>query len=211
MRIAVYLRARQPRAVDQAGVVERVRKNRVAGAHQRRHDADVGGVARIKIQRARQAHKGRELAFQRRVGRAVAADQRRSAGPHAIRLRAFTGRLHQGRVRGQAQVVVAAKGQHALAVHRQASAAFRNDQAAFAAQVRAVQFGQARRKFIEPGRRRHCHVRGRSKATARGSGTACQAMVASSGACEFLAQEGDVVLLRQHVRRRHGWPPSPPA
>jgi hypothetical protein len=130
MRVAVYLCARQPRAVDQAGVVERVRKNRVAGAHQRRHDADVGGVARIKIQRARQAHKGRQFALQRRVGRAVAADQRRSAGPHAIRLRAFTGRLHQGRVRGQAQVVVAAKGQHALPVHRQASAAFRNDHAA---------------------------------------------------------------------------------
>jgi hypothetical protein len=158
MRVAVYLCARQPRAVDQAGVVERVRKNRVAGPHQRRHDADVGGVARIKIQRARQAHKGREFALQRLVGRAVAADQRRSAGPHAIGLRAFTGRLHQGRVRGQAQVVVAAKGQHALAVHRQASAAFRNDHAAFAAQVRAVQFGQARRKFIEPGRRDvHCH------------------------------------------------------
>ncbi len=75
MRVAVHRGARQARAVDQAGVVERVGEQRVACAHERGHDADVGRVARIEVERARQLHEAREVVLQRGIRQAVAADQ----------------------------------------------------------------------------------------------------------------------------------------
>ncbi|MNT55540.1 hypothetical protein D3C72_1927830 [compost metagenome] len=49
--VAVDGGARQARAIDQAGVVERVGEQRIAIAHQRGDDAGVGGVARVEVQR----------------------------------------------------------------------------------------------------------------------------------------------------------------
>ena len=79
VRIAVDARARQPGAVDQARMVERVGEQRVAFADQRRDDADVGGVAGVEVQRARQLGEAGQFLFERLVRRAVAADQGRSA------------------------------------------------------------------------------------------------------------------------------------
>jgi hypothetical protein len=75
MRIAVNARARQPGAVDQAGVVQGVGKNRVVGAHQGGNDADIGGVTGVKIKGARELDEAGQRAFQSVVGGAVTADQ----------------------------------------------------------------------------------------------------------------------------------------
>ena len=164
MGIAVDLGARQARTVDQAGVVERIGKQGIASTHQGRHDAGIGGVARIEVERTRQLHEVRQLFLQRGVDRAVAADQGRAARAHAKGLGTRAGGAHQGGVSCQAQVVVAAKGQHGVAVHLHVGAAGgalqRRRGAAAAAQVGCVELGDARGNVVQPGAA-HCHSSGR--------------------------------------------------
>ena len=64
-------------------MVERVGEQRIAFADQRGDDADVGGVAGVEVQRARQSGEAGQFLFERLVRRAVAADQGRGAGAHA--------------------------------------------------------------------------------------------------------------------------------
>ena len=57
-------------------MVQSIRKNRVAFADQCRYDAGVGGIAGVKVQRARQAHKAGQRMLQCVISSAVPADQR---------------------------------------------------------------------------------------------------------------------------------------
>ncbi len=185
MRVAVDGGARQARTVDQAGMVECVGEQRIALAHQRGNDAGVGGIARVEVQGPGQLHEGRQIVLQCVVGGTVAADQGRAARAHAEGVRGFTGGLGQRGVAGQAQVVVAAEGQHGLPVHQQAGPACWLHHAAAAQQVGALYLGQAGRNLVEPGGGggcRHSQCAGSSKTRLRASGTAWCGTSASRGA-----------------------------
>ena len=150
VRVAVNLGAGESGAINQAGVVQRIREHRVAFAHQGRHDADVGGVTGIKVKCARQTNKIGQCVLQCSVCAAVAAHQRRGAGANAVSTRAVAGGLHQCRMAGQPKVVVAAKTQHALPVDLQVSAFVGQHHRPLATQMQVVQRVEACRKFVKP-------------------------------------------------------------
>jgi len=70
---------------------------------------------------------------------------------HAVGPARIARGLRERGVRGQAQVVVAAKGQHERAIDPQLRALPGHGDTALAAQLRALDLGQARGDFIEPG------------------------------------------------------------
>ena len=145
MRIHARLDAGQARAVDQRGVVQRFRKNlrvRIARRQGRQH-SQISHVAGTEIQGARLVQVGADESgqpfFQLRVGAAVATDQVRSAAAGAIQVGALFQRGDDARMRRQAQVVIAAKGQHVASIDRQARRARRVDGAAAADQAALFQ------------------------------------------------------------------------
>jgi hypothetical protein len=115
MRVALDLRPREPRAVDQRGVVELVREDRRIGVAERGEQRDVGHVAAAEAERPGRRNvrrePGGELVLELRVRQTVAAHQVRGAAAGAVTPRAFDQGLDDDRVVGEAEVVVAAEGQ----------------------------------------------------------------------------------------------------
>ncbi len=135
--------AREPRTIDQAGVVQHIRKNCVAASHERWHNADVGQVTGAEVQRPRQADEISQFALKRLMRRTVPVHQRRRARAHAILRGSPLCRFDRRGMLGQPQVVVAAEGQQPLAVDLQPGAVHGLHHAPTAARAGLVQRRQA--------------------------------------------------------------------
>src|SRR5512146_3139973 len=98
-------------------MVEFVREYGVALAGQRLHHAEVGHVAGGKQQRGWLADESGELLFELVMRLEMPAHQMRRTGADAPLLRTLLQRAYQLRMLGQTEVVVAAEGKIALAVH----------------------------------------------------------------------------------------------
>jgi len=120
-QIAVWeypeVRLRQPRAVDDRGVVELVGDQRIALSDQRRDDAEVGHVAGVEGQRALRAEEVGQLGLERFVQRQVPGDESRSPGRTPDIPRRSCRGLDDLRVVGEIEVVAARKDQNLAAVH----------------------------------------------------------------------------------------------
>ena len=116
MRVTLQRRLGEQGAVDQRGVVELVGEERCARVTERRQQRDVGHVASAEAERSGARNAGFEevsqILFKRRVCARMAADQMRGAAANAPALRAFGERCSQLGMAGEAEIVVAAKGQH---------------------------------------------------------------------------------------------------
>jgi hypothetical protein len=106
VRVDERLRARQPAAVDDRGVVELVGEDHLARARQRADDAEVRQVARAEQQRGLGALEGGEALLEAAVDRHRAADEARRARADAPTQRCVGGRLLHACVVGEAEVVV---------------------------------------------------------------------------------------------------------
>ena len=98
-------RAGQPQAVDQAGVVERVRIDDIPGLRQRGQHRQVRQVAARKVQAALGALERREAPLDGGKRLAMAPQQARPGAAAAGR-RGSGERLHHARVDGQPEIVV---------------------------------------------------------------------------------------------------------
>ena len=118
VRVAVdeRLRARQPAAVDDRGVVELVGEDDLAAPRERRHDAEVRQVAGAEQQRALRPLERREPLLEPPVQRHVARHEPRRPRARAPAHRRVRRRLAHARVVGEAEVVVRAEQQDGLAV-----------------------------------------------------------------------------------------------
>src|ERR1700742_2230340 len=109
MRIDLYVRTRQPRAVDQRRVIQRVGEDRRAATRERGERREVRHVAGAEVQRARRideaAGDARETVFELRVRARVAAEQMRATAARAVALRALGERFYEQRMRGEAEIV----------------------------------------------------------------------------------------------------------
>ena len=122
MAVDEGLRARQPAAVDDRGVVELVGEDDLALARQGGDYAQVGEVARAEEQGRRRALEVGQALLQAPVHRHRARDQARGPAADAPAHRRVGRRLaHAGMVR-EPQVVVRAQQQHGLAVQHDARA-----------------------------------------------------------------------------------------
>jgi hypothetical protein len=105
----VDLRAAEPAAVDDAGVILGIAVDGISRADQRRDRADIGGVAGRKQQRRLGSLERRERLLQLRMKLTAASDQRaRPRAPTAV-LHDVERRLQQPRIGGQAEVIIAAE------------------------------------------------------------------------------------------------------
>ena len=154
VRIDLDRRPRQPRTVDERSVVQRIGKDRAflrlpdaASLRHGTHHGQIGHVARAEEQRIRLGNvfalQRSHACFQPRVRNRMAADQVRCAAAEAILLCALRHRLGQGRMRCQAEIIVAAKAENVarrFTGHADALAAVGRAVrgAAHAAQVRGV-------------------------------------------------------------------------
>ncbi|MNT26503.1 hypothetical protein D3C72_1620790 [compost metagenome] len=118
MRVALHVGAREPRPIDQRGMVERLAEQRGARGAQRGQHRHVGHVAGAEIQRARmrdmRGEPARQFRFQLGVRQRMPADQVRGTAARTIALRAFHQRGDHVGVVGQPHVVVAAEGQQRI-------------------------------------------------------------------------------------------------
>ena len=108
----------QPAAVDEAGVVLGVGKDRVAVVHQRGNDAGVGGEAGREDKGCFGAFELGEAALQFGVTRRTATHQRTRATAPPFALDRRAGGRCQPRVRRQAEVVVRAEVHQLAAIER---------------------------------------------------------------------------------------------
>ncbi|KOT06761.1 8-amino-7-oxononanoate synthase domain protein [Burkholderia mallei] len=156
VRVDLHVRARQPRAVDQRRMIERVGEDRRAAARERGERGEVRHVAGAEVQRARRigeaAGERGELVFERRVRARVAAEQMRAAAARAVAARAFGERFDEARMRGEPEIVVAREADDCAAVHRHVRAARGVRDAAAPAQPLRVDVGEA---LFERGERIH--------------------------------------------------------
>ena len=84
VRIHLHFSPRQARPVDDAGVIQRIGKHRIAGPDQCRHDAGVGHVAGRETERLRQPDEAGELGLQLLMLGVMAGNQMRGAGADAV-------------------------------------------------------------------------------------------------------------------------------
>ena len=109
VRIVVDRGARDAARVDQRGVVEAVAEDRAAFPDERRREPEVCHVAGREEQRALAAGEFREFLFERVVLALVTRDEVRGARADAVQARRLDERLGHARMRGEAEVVVAAE------------------------------------------------------------------------------------------------------
>jgi hypothetical protein len=108
--------AAQAAAVDQTCVAEAVGEDESVFADQRRNGADIGQIAGCEGERGVRAFEPGECRFEFLVGRKGAADETRGPGSRSVLARRFDGRFYDGRVRGQAQIIVGGKQDHGVPV-----------------------------------------------------------------------------------------------
>ena len=126
MRVHLHRSTREASAVNQRGMVERLREHRDVALRtvgQGTQDAQISHVAGAKVKRScrlkvRRKHGG-ELFFQSHMRLRVTADEVRCTAARTVQRRTFFQRLHHQRVGGKAQVIVAVECQHGSAVHHQ--------------------------------------------------------------------------------------------
>ncbi len=106
----------QPHAIDDRGVVQRVRDDRVLLAEQRLEHAAVGVEARRVQDRVLGAQELGDLAFQRLVQVLRATDEAHRAESEAVRVERGVRRPDHLRVARQTEVVVGAEHQHLATV-----------------------------------------------------------------------------------------------
>src|SRR3972149_5768641 len=107
MRIALELGAREQARVVKRGMIEPVRKHRVAAPDERGDHTNVRHITGRKLERARQGDKARKRFLQRVVRFTMAEDQVRSAGADAVACATFLCRSYQSRMIGEPEIVVA--------------------------------------------------------------------------------------------------------
>jgi hypothetical protein len=156
VRVTLQFGAAELGAIEQAGVVELVLHAHVAARQQRLQRAEIGHVAGGEQQRALAPGPGGQRFFQFRVRGAVAADQVRRRAAHAFLARRPGERGDQLRVLRQAEVVVAAERQQALAAGFQPRAVGVVDRAQPAQQPGAGTFSRLDGHAFEQVRPRHC-------------------------------------------------------
>ena len=110
------LSTRQTAAVDQAGVIQRVAENCVAGASQRRDRAEIGLIPGGKNQRSFAALKTRQVALQISIKLQVAADQPRPGRAAAIVFHRLKRGLLQPLIGSQSEVVIGTEQQDLSAI-----------------------------------------------------------------------------------------------
>ena len=112
--VTVQLGARQPRSIDDAGVVEAVEKDGRVAVAERGDRADVGQVAGADHERRLAALEGRDLLLQR-GGRGIVSHHQAGGARTGSGGRAAGGGFDQRRVPGQAEVVVGGEVDETLA------------------------------------------------------------------------------------------------
>src|SRR2546428_5591374 len=106
MRVDLLLGPRQPRPIDDAGVVQFVADDNIFLAQQRRHGSRIRGESGLVEQGGLSALEARQFLFQFLMDGHVAGDRPNRAGPHTQFInRAPCGSLQPGMVR-QTEVVV---------------------------------------------------------------------------------------------------------
>ena len=106
MRVDVHRRSAQATSVDQRRVVQRVGKDCVAAADERRNDSDVCRVSARECQRLFGLEVLGELGLERDMLRIVSGDQPRGTGANAVLLDRVCRRLGETRMGGESKVVV---------------------------------------------------------------------------------------------------------
>ena len=101
--------ARHAPGIDQRGVIQAIAEHRAALLHERGGEAEIRHVARRKQDGALAAREVREFLLERRVLGLVPGDQVRGAGADAVDARSFDEGLRHARMRGEAEIVVAAE------------------------------------------------------------------------------------------------------
>ena len=114
VRVDLGARPREPAAVHQAGVVQRVREHDVLGSCEGRHHAAVGRVAGVEEHRPLGAFESGQFLLERVMREVVAADKPAGARAGAPLRRAFGEGVADGGMRGEPQVVVRAEVDEAL-------------------------------------------------------------------------------------------------
>jgi len=107
--------AGEPAAVDDRGVVQRVGENQVFGSGDGRQQAAVRGIAAAEEQRCVAVREARQLRFQLLRRKEIAANEAARAGAGAPGARPACKRLGDARVGCEAQVIVGAEVDQALA------------------------------------------------------------------------------------------------
>jgi hypothetical protein len=143
VRVGRHGGARQPRAVDEARVVERIGEDLAVAIGERGEDAEVGGIAAAEEHRARQAAEAREAPLRRLVRPHVARDQCRGARADAELVDGAVRCLAQPRVVGEAEIVVAGEVEERRAALAHARTLRRLERAAHAREPVALEGGEA--------------------------------------------------------------------
>ncbi len=157
--IARKRRAGKLRRIDQRSVIELVAKHfatpiEVAAAGQCGEHGQIGHVAGGKQQRGRLADELRKRGFKILVITMVAGDEvRRTRADTALIERGVAGGDH-GRISGQAEIIVAAERDHALAVDRDLRALRAVEQQTPALEMIRL---QRRQPLLQAGQRREAH------------------------------------------------------
>ncbi len=136
-------RSREPAAVDDRGVVERVGEHGVAGAGERPDRAEVREVAGAEQDAVFAAFESRQALLQAPVDRHRPGHKPRCAGADAPAHRGLRRCLAHARIVGEAEVVVRAQQQHRLAVEQHARSLRPEDRAQAAAQAEPLDLPQA--------------------------------------------------------------------
>ena len=98
--------ARQPAAIDQAGMIEGVAKHRIVRSCQGSDQTDIGGEAAAENQTRGRLFPGSQMFFQPAHRRQVSRDQRGSAGPGTVAPGRSRGRPRQPGIGSQVQIII---------------------------------------------------------------------------------------------------------
>ena len=142
VRVADGARLAQPARVDDAGVVEFVGEDEVAVAHECGDRCQVGREAALEGDARLGMLELGQFLFQLQVQRHGAGDGADGARANAERVDGALGRVTQARVVGQAEIVVGAEVEEALAADGHARIHGRVDRADPGAQAGRVKLGQ---------------------------------------------------------------------
>ena len=137
-----HLRPGQTAAVDDRGVVELIREDRVAASRERPDHTEIGQVPRAEQQAGLRAVEGGQALLEATVDRHRPRDQPRGSSPDAPARGRVGGRIAHAWVVGQAEVVVRAQQQHRLAVEQHGGPLRARHEPQAAAQSGQLELGQ---------------------------------------------------------------------
>ncbi len=132
----------EPRAGVEAGVGQLVDQDQILRSSQRRDDAEIGEIAGAKDAGRLGSLDGGEAGFELAEERMVAGDEARGAGARAIAFDGGDGGGLDGRMMGEAEIVVAGEGDEAAAVADDMEAVGPVGRLQRAAQMRGLKLGE---------------------------------------------------------------------